>query len=44
VCLQLCEKVEVHFVLGNHVTMLDKEETAAIINRQVATPEALQEQ
>jgi hypothetical protein len=36
VCLQLCEKVEVHFVPGNHVTMLDKKETAAIINRPVA--------
>ncbi|XP_033611228.1 uncharacterized protein LOC117283061 [Cryptotermes secundus] len=36
---KLCEKVEVHFVPGNHVTMLDKKETAAIINRPVATCE-----
>jgi hypothetical protein len=36
--------VEVHFVPGNHVTVLGKKETAAVINRQVVTPEALQEQ
>jgi hypothetical protein len=37
-CLQLCDKVEVHFVPGNHVTVLDKKETAAVINRQMVTP------
>jgi hypothetical protein len=40
--LQLCENVEVQFVPGNHSTMLDKKETAAIINRQVLTCEGLQ--
>jgi hypothetical protein len=34
--------LEVHFVPGNHVTMLDMKETAAVINRQVMTTEALQ--
>jgi hypothetical protein len=31
--------VEVHFIPGNHVTMLDKKETADVINRQVVTAE-----
>jgi hypothetical protein len=42
ILLQYCEKkVEVHFVTGNHVTMLDNKDTAAIINRQVTNTEAL---
>jgi hypothetical protein len=40
----MCEKVEVQFVPGNHVTMLDKKETAAVINRHMVITEALQEQ
>jgi uncharacterized protein YqfB (UPF0267 family) len=40
--LQCCDKkVEVHFVTGNHVTVLDNKDTAAIINRQVTNTEAL---
>jgi hypothetical protein len=40
--LQICEKkVEIHVVPGNHITMLDKKETAAIINRQVIDSEVL---
>jgi hypothetical protein len=40
--LQYCEKkVEVHFVTGNHMTMLDSKDTAAVINRQVTNTEAL---
>ena len=36
--LQFCEKaVEVHFVTGNHVTILDSKDTANIINREVTT-------
>ncbi|PNF18738.1 hypothetical protein B7P43_G05011 [Cryptotermes secundus] len=39
---KICEKkVEVHVVPGNHVTVLGKKETAAIINRQVTDSEAL---
>jgi hypothetical protein len=39
-CLQYCDKkVEVHFVMGNHVTLLDSKDCAAIINRQVAENE-----
>jgi hypothetical protein len=34
--LQYCEKaVEVHFVTGNHVTILYSKDTANIINREV---------
>ena len=34
--LQLCEKaVEVHFVTGTHVTILDNKDTANVINREV---------
>jgi hypothetical protein len=33
--------VEIHVVPGNHITLLDKKETAAIINRQVTDPEIL---
>ena len=34
--LQCCEKaVEVHFVTGNHVTILDSKDTANVINREV---------
>jgi hypothetical protein len=41
--LQCCEKkVEVHFVMGNHVTMLDNKDTAAIINRKVTNTEGLE--
>ncbi|XP_021930825.1 uncharacterized protein LOC110835182 [Zootermopsis nevadensis] len=37
-----CEKkVEVYFVDGNHLTMLDSEDAAAIINRQITNTEAL---
>jgi hypothetical protein len=40
--LQICEKkVEVHVVPGNHLTLLNKKETADIINRQVTESEAL---
>jgi len=43
--LQYCvEKVEVHFVTGNHMTVLDNKDTAAIINRQVTSTEALEHQ
>jgi hypothetical protein len=43
--LQYCvEKVEVHFVTGNHRTVLDNKDTAAIINRQVTSTEALEHQ
>lgn len=41
---KLCEKAEVHFVPGNHATVLDKKETAALINRQLVIHEALQHQ
>jgi len=34
--LQCCEKaVEVHFVTGNYVTILDGKDTANVINREV---------
>ena len=34
--LQCCEKVvEVQFVTGNHVTILDSKDTASVINREV---------
>jgi hypothetical protein len=36
--------MEVHFVPGNHATVLVMRETAAIINRQVLTPEASKKQ
>jgi hypothetical protein len=39
--LQVCEDVEVQFVPGNHATMLDKKETAAVINRQMLTCEGV---
>ena len=36
--LQFCEKVvEVHFVTGTHVTILDNKDTANVINREVTT-------
>lgn len=39
--LQYCEKnVEVHFVVGNHVTLLDNKHSATIINRQAVDNEA----
>jgi hypothetical protein len=40
-CLQYCDKkVAVHFVMGDHVTLLDNEDCATIINRQVVDNEA----
>jgi hypothetical protein len=40
-CLQYCDKkVGVHFVAGNHVTLLDNKDCATIINRQVVDNEA----
>jgi len=40
--LQYCEKmVEVHFVTGNHVTILDNKDTANVINREVTTIDAV---
>jgi hypothetical protein len=40
-CLQYCDKkVEVHFVAGNHVTLLDNKDCAAIINQQAVDNEA----
>jgi hypothetical protein len=40
--LQYCEKaVEVHFVTGNHVTMLDSKDTANAINREVTNIDAV---
>ncbi|XP_069675926.1 fatty acid synthase-like [Periplaneta americana] len=35
---QYCEKVEVHFVKGNHITILDNENTAELINKWVTEP------
>jgi hypothetical protein len=35
-CFQYCEKkVEVHFVTGNHLTLLGSKDCAAIINQQL---------
>jgi hypothetical protein len=40
--LQHCEKaVEVHFVTGDHVTILDNKDTANIINREVTNIDAV---
>jgi hypothetical protein len=40
--LQCCEKkLDVHFVTGNHVTLLDSKGTAAVINRQMTNTEDL---
>jgi len=40
--LQYSEKpVEVHFVTGNHVTILDSKDTANIINRKVTNIDAV---
>ena len=40
--LQYCEKaVEVHFVSGNHVTILDSKDTATVINREVTNTDAV---
>ena len=40
--LQCCEKaVEVHFVPGNHVTILDSKVTANVINREVINIDAV---
>lgn len=39
---QYCDKeVEVHFVMGNHVTLLDNKECATIINQHVVDNEAV---
>jgi hypothetical protein len=39
---QCCEKaVEVHFVTGNHVTILDSKDTATVINREVTNTDAV---
>jgi hypothetical protein len=38
----MCEKVEVQFMPGNHATILNKKETASVINRQLLTCEAIQ--
>ena len=41
-CLQYCDKkVEVHFVTGDHVTLLDSKECATIINQHVMENEAV---
>jgi len=40
--LQYCEKaVEVHFVTGNHLTILDSKDTANIINRELTKIDAV---
>jgi len=40
--LQYCEKAaEVHFVPGNHVTILDSKDTANIINRELTKIDAV---
>ena len=40
--LQYCENaVEVHFVTGNHVTILDSKDTASVINREVTNIDAV---
>jgi len=40
--LQCCEKaVEVHFVTGNHVTILGSKDTANVINREVTNIDAV---
>jgi hypothetical protein len=40
--LQCCEKaVEVHFVAGNHVTILDSKVTTSVINREVSNIDAV---
>jgi hypothetical protein len=40
--LQYCDKkVQVHFVTGNHVTLLDSKHCAAIINQQVPENEVI---
>jgi len=42
IVLQCCEKeVEVHCVKGNHVTILDSEDTANVINREVTNIDAV---
>jgi hypothetical protein len=39
---QYCEKaVEVHFVTGNHVTILKSKDTANVINREVTNIDAV---
>jgi hypothetical protein len=39
---QCCEKaVEVHFMAGNHVTILESKDTAAVINREVTNIDAV---
>jgi ribonucleotide reductase beta subunit family protein with ferritin-like domain len=41
-CSQYCDKeVKVHFVTGDHVTLLGSKECATIINQQVADNEAV---
>ena len=41
-CLQYCNKeVEVHFVTGDHVTLLDSKECATIINQHVVDNKAV---
>lgn len=41
-CLQYCDKeAEVHFVTGDHVTLLDSKECATIINQHVVDNEAV---
>ena len=40
--LQCCANaVEVHFVTGNHVTILDSQDTANVINREVTNIDAV---
>jgi len=40
--LQYCEKaVEVHFVPGNHMTILDNKDTANVFNREVTNIDAV---
>ena len=40
--LQCCENaVEVHFVPGNHVTILESKDTANVINREVTNIDAV---
>jgi hypothetical protein len=41
-CLQYCDKeVEVHFVTGDHITLLDSKECATVINKHVVDYEAV---
>jgi len=43
--LQYCEKaIEVHFVTGNHVTILDSKDTVNAINREVTNIDAVNSQ